>query len=149
MFIFKADKMLNELKENYSGYNILNKLPNIEDKDYNEKLKKIYPKCEAISLDYAVMEKSKNIYVIPADIGWDDIGTWMSLVRYIEPDENKNYLTGNCIACDSKNNIVYSGNKKIILLGAENMFCIDADNVLVIGPKDKLKEVHELRNKQI
>ena len=93
------------------------------------------------------MEKSKNIYVIPGDFGWDDIGTWNSLLRYIKPDEKDNFFKGNVKEYDSKNNIIYAGDKKVILLNAEDIFCIDADNVLVIGNRDKLKEVHELRNK--
>lgn len=147
MFIFNVENMLNELKENYSGYEVLENLPKIQDGNYNEKLNELYPECESISIDYAVMEKSHNIYVIPGDFGWDDIGTWMSLLRYIKPDENGNYLKGDVTSYNSKENIVYAGGKKIILLNAEDIFCIDADGVLVIGNRENLKEVHELRNK--
>lgn len=148
MFIFNVDTMLKELQENYSGYETLKTLPSIENSTYKEELDKLYSLCESISIDYAVMEKSKNIYVIPGDFGWDDIGTWLSLLRYIKPDENGNYIKGNVKTYDSKNNIVYAGEKKIILLNAEDVFCIDTDDVLVIGNKDSLKAVHELRNKQ-
>ena len=147
MFIFNIGNMLNELKEHYSGYELLKKLPNIEDENYETELNNLYSECESISIDYAVMEKSNKIYVIPGDFGWDDIGTWMSLLRYIKPDDNGNYLKGNVVTYNSKDNIVYSGEKKIILLNAENVFCIDADGVLVIGNKESLKDVHELRNK--
>ena len=147
MFIFNVDAMLNELKQNYSGYSILEKLPKIDDKGYEEELDKLYSNCESISIDYAVMEKSNNIYVIPGDFGWDDIGTWMSLLRYINPDNNGNYIKGNVITYDSSDNIIYAGNKKIVLLDAENIFCIDTDEVLVIGKKESIKKVHELRNK--
>lgn len=147
MFIFDVNNMLNELEENYSGYNLLKGLPNIDDENYIEKLEKLYPECESISIDYAVMEKSKNIYVVPGNFGWDDIGTWNSLERYIEKDSDGNILSGNNVAYNSKNNIVYSGNKKIILLDVDNVFCIDTDEVLVIGNKDSINKVHELRNK--
>lgn len=147
MFIFNVNNMLNELKSNYSGYNLLENLPNINSEDYNKVLENAYPKCEAISIDYAVMEKSKNIYVVPGDFGWDDIGTWNSLERYIEKDEKSNILNGNIEEYGAKNNIVYSGNKKVILLDAEDIFCIDTDDVLVIGKRDSIAKVHELRNK--
>lgn len=147
MFIFNADSMLEELKINYSGYNVLRELPGIDEKNYQDKLKEIYPKCESISIDYAVMEKSKNIYVIPGDFGWDDIGTWNSLERYIPKDKDENILNGNIIAYNSKNNIVYAGDKKVVLLDAEDIFCIDTDGVLVIGKKSSISKVHELRNK--
>jgi len=147
MFIFDVNNMLKELEKNYSGYEVLKALPSIDENNYKEELEEIYRECESISIDYAVMEKSKNIYVIPGDFGWDDIGTWNSLLRYIKPDENNNFFKGTIKEYDSKNNIVYAGNKKVILLNAEDIFCIDAEDVLVIGSRDKLKEVHELRNK--
>ena len=147
MFIFNVDNMLKEISDNYTGYSLLKNLPKITDNNYKEELEKIYSECESISIDYAVMEKSKNIYVIPGNFGWDDIGTWMSLLRYIKPDENENYLKGNITTYNSNNNIVYAGDKKIILLNTSDIFCIDTENVLVIGKKESLKEVHELRNK--
>ena len=147
MFIFDVNNMLNELEINYSGYNILKELPNIESTNYLEKLKELYPECESISIDYAVMEKSKSIYVIPGNFGWDDIGSWNSLERYIQKDINSNILNGNVESYNSKNNIVYSGDKKVILLDASDVFCIDTDNVLVIGSRDSINKVHELRKK--
>lgn len=146
MFIFNANNMLNELETNYSGYNVLKELPSIHDSNYEEKLTELYPKCEAISIDYAVMEKSQNIYVIPGDFGWDDIGTWNSLERYITKDENENILNGKVQAYNSKNNIVYAGGKEVILLNADNIFCIETDDVLVIGDRNTINKVHELRN---
>lgn len=145
MFIFDVNNMLKELETNYSGYNVLSNLPAIDNTYYEEKLKEIYPKCESISIDYAVMEKSKNIYVIPGDFGWDDIGTWNSLERYLEKDKNENILNGNIYTYNSDNNIVYSGNKKVVLLDAENLFCIDTDDMLVIGKRDSINKVPELR----
>ena len=68
-------------------------MPKIESTNYKEELDKLYPKCESISIDYAVMEKSQSIYVVPGDFGWDDIGTWTSLERYIAKDENENILS--------------------------------------------------------
>lgn len=147
MFIFNANHMLKELEVNYSGYPILENLPAIESKEYEEKLNQTYSQCEAISIDYAVMEKSENIYVVPGDFGWDDIGTWNSLERYIQKDENGNLLKGDVISIQAKDNMVYAGNKKVILLGTQDIFCIDTDDILVIGTKDSLKEVHELRKK--
>ena len=133
MFIFDINNMLKELKTNYSGYNVLEKLPKLESTDYESKINELYPECESISIDYAVMEKSKNIYVIKGNFGWDDIGTWNSLERYIPKDE--------------ENNVVYAGDKKVILLDAKDIFCIDTDNVLVIGNKESINKVHELRKK--
>lgn len=148
MFIFNIEHMLKELKNNFSqAYETLSVLPNITSDKYYESLKENYEKCESISIDYAVMEKSKSIKVIPTDFGWDDIGSWKSLKRYIEPDKNWNYSKGDNEFIESKNNIVYAGNKKIILYGIDDIFCIDSENTLIIGKNSKLDTVHELRNR--
>ena len=149
MFIFNLDFMLNEFKKNFNkSYEILNNLPKITDENYLKKAKEEYVKCEATSIDYTVMEKSDAIYVIPNDFGWDDIGTWIALQRYIEPDSQSNFIKGNVSAFNSKNNVVYGEGKKIILLDVDDIFCIDADDVIVIGKKEKLRELHELRNQK-
>ena len=93
------------------------------------------------------MEKSDAVYVIPSDFGWDDVGTWNALLRYISPDEDGNYKKGNIDTYDATGNIVYTTNKKVVLLGAENIFCINSEDAIIIGSKDKLSEVHELRKK--
>lgn len=148
IFIFNVNHMLKEFEEKYSEtYELFKKLPAIDDKEYNSKTKEIYSKAEEKSIDYAIMEKSNSIYVIPGDFGWDDIGTWLALQRYIKPDENNNYIRGNVRSINSKNNVIYADNKEIILLDLEDTFCIDSDNVIVIGKKEKLSELHKLRNK--
>jgi len=148
MFIFNVEYMLKELKQNFKqGYEIMEKLPSIKDDNYMEILNKEYQKCESISIDYAVMEKSNDIYVIPSEFGWDDIGTWTALQRYIKPDVSHNFCTGNVETYNSNNNIVYGGNKKIVLLDVDDIFCIEADDVIIIGKKEKMSEVHKYRNK--
>lgn len=147
MFIFNIDYMLEELKQNCNeSYSMLANLPKVDDINYETELKKVYKECEAISIDYAVMEKSKNIYVIPSEFGWDDIGTWKSLERYIEHDQNGNVCLEKIYTEDAKNNVIYAEGKKIVLLGVEDLFCIDSNGVLIIGKKDKLSEAHNYRN---
>ena len=148
IFIFNINYMLKEFEEKYSNtYKLFLDLPKIGDKDFNEKTKEIYCQAEEISVDYAIMEKSDAIYVIPGDFGWDDIGTWLALQRYIKPDENNNYIRGKVRAINSKNNIIYTSNKEIVLLDLEDVFCIDSDDLIVIGKREKLGELHKLRNK--
>ena len=150
IFVFNIDYMLKELSSNYSkAYILLKQLPRIDDNNYKTVLNEIYPKCESISIDYAVMEKSKNIYVIPSSFGWDDIGTWKSLERYIRKDENDNYIKGQVSTYDSYNNILYSQNKKIIAIGVDNIYCIETDNKIVIGVKENVDELVKYREKEI
>ena len=68
------------------------------------------------------------------------------LERYITKDDNENILNGKVQAYNSRNNIVYAGGKEVILLNADNIFCIETDDVLVIGDRNTINKVHELRN---
>lgn len=148
MFVFNSNYMLEELKNNYQeGYKLLKNLPAIDDENYKNELEKVYKKCEAISIDYAVMEKSKSIHVIPSDFGWDDIGTWRALQRYIKPDEASNIIKGKVETYNSSNNVVYAEDKKVILIDVNDIFFIESNDMIVIGKKDKISEVDQLRNK--
>ena len=150
MFIFNVDYMLKELENNYNKtFKLLQQLPSIYDENYEKIVKEIYPECENISIDYAVMEKSKNIYVIPSNFGWDDIGTWKSLERYIEKDEKDNLVKGQASIYNSSNNVLYSGDKKIVVIGLDNIFCIESDDLIVVGPKEKIEELKNYREKEI
>lgn len=150
MFIFNINYMLKELMINYKeGYEMLQKIPSIHSKNYEEILNEIYPKCESISIDYAVMERSKNVYVIPSNFGWDDIGTWQALERYITPDNAKNFIKGNVSVYDSSNNTIYGEDKKIVFIGIENLYCIETENMVVVGKKDKIQELSKYREKEV
>lgn len=150
MFIFNVDYMLKELENNYNKtFKLLQQLPSIYDENYNKLLKEIYPESENISIDYAVMEKSKNIYVIPSNFGWDDIGTWKALERYVEKDDKDNVIKGQASIYNSSNNVLYSGEKKIVVIGLDNIFCIESDDMIVIGPKEKMEELKNYREKEM
>jgi len=148
MFIFNNLEMIKEIKENDTvNYELLKDLPDIADKNYHDFLNRQYEKCNKISIDYAVMEKSKNVYTIPSSIGWDDVGSWMALSRYTKEDQDNNILKGDIEVIDSHNNVVYGNNKKIILLNMDDIFCIDSDDALIIGKKEDIKEVAKLKDR--
>ena len=148
MFIYNNNSMLDEIKNNLPNeYNLLKDLPSITDDNYNSFLNENYEKCTKISIDYAVMEKSKNIYAIPSDINWDDVGSWKALERYTDGDNEGNVIKGDTRVINSHNNVIYGNDKKIVLLNVDDLFCIDSNDVIVIGKKEDLGIVHELRDK--
>ncbi len=149
MFIFNVNYILKELEKNCNyTYQILQQLPNIYDENYQKILNETYAECENISIDYAVMEKSNNIYVIPSDFGWDDIGNWQSIQRYLAPDDYDNIIKGNAKVYNSRNNIIYAGDKKIILQDIENIFCIESNDIIIIGKKNNISETYKIREKE-
>lgn len=108
-------------------------------------IEKIYPQCVNISIDYGIMEKADNVYVIPASFGWSDLGTWASAYDTIEKDYLGNAVAGdNVIIIDATKNMVHADNKKLVLLqGLEDFIVVDTKDVLLICKKDKEQEIKE------
>ena len=146
MFIFNSNYMEKELKKQVPLiYNVIYSLPKINDSEFKIKLDESYINCDDISIDYAVMEKSNDIYVIPANFGWDDIGTWRSLERYTKKDENKNIIKGNADVVDCTNCVVYGNGKRIVAINVEDTYIIDGDDAIVICNKENIDNVKKYR----
>ena len=78
-------------------------------------IKKTYSQCKNISIDYAIMEKAENVYVVPGDFGWSDLGSWNALHEIRESDENDNVIEGNAMMYNSKDNYVLGKKDKLIV----------------------------------
>lgn len=106
-------------------------------------IERIYPQCVNISIDYGIMEKADNVYVIPSSFGWSDLGTWASAYDTLEKDYLENAVAGdNVMIIDATKNMVHADNKKLILLqGLEDFIVVDTADVLLICKKDKEQEI--------
>lgn len=148
MFLWKTKHILNEIKKYApSTYEALHNLNSINEDEIQEYINNNYNKTEPISIDYAVLEKSKKIFVIPSEIGWDDIGTWNSIERYRKKDSNNNIIIGNVKQFDSIGNIIISSNKPIILDGVESLYIIETEDRVIIGDKGKIDNINEIKNR--
>lgn len=106
-----------------------------------------YPKSENISIDYAIMEKAKNVYTIPSDIGWSDLGTWNSLFEVSEKNEDNNVLIANGhqkINNSSGCIINAPSGKMIVIEDLRDYIIVDNDNVLLIYPRSKEQEIKSI-----
>lgn len=110
-----------------------------------EAIARIYPQCTNISIDYGIMEKADNVYLIPSSFGWSDLGTWNSAYENMERDANGNAVSaGNVMAFDSSKNIINVKNEKLVVLqGLENYIVIDTGDVLLICERSKEQEIKE------
>lgn len=106
---------------------------------------RIYPQCVSISIDYAVMEKADNVYVIPASFGWSDLGTWKSAYETFEKDYLENAVGGNevMIIDATKNMVQVPNNKLVVLQGLDDFIVVDTNDVLLICKKDKEQEIKD------
>ncbi|MFT3979432.1 MAG: mannose-1-phosphate guanylyltransferase [Ferruginibacter sp.] len=153
-FLWNAGIFLWEVKNIVKAFELL--LPEIhevfdaEKANFNtereeDAIERIYPQCVNISIDYGIMEKADNVYVIPASFGWSDLGTWKSAYDTIEKDYLDNAVAGdNVIVFDSTHNMVHADNEKLIVLqGLEDYIVVDTEDVLLICKKDKEQEIKE------
>ena len=97
-----------------------------------------------ISIDYAVMEKSSNIAVVPLTLSWSDIGSWDSVFDVLEKDHNQNVKIGNVFDVDTKNCLILGGKRLISTIGLEDMLIIETDDAILIGKKGESQKVKKL-----
>ncbi|KOF57145.1 mannose-1-phosphate guanylyltransferase [Clostridium sp. DMHC 10] len=148
MFIWKCSTVLKLTKMYLSKtYEVLSEIAACRENSFEEVLEEKYPEVENISVDYGIMEKAKNMYVIPCDFGWDDIGTWYSVERYRDKDEDNNVCVGEIKNIDGKNNIVVANGKPIVVVGLSDVFVLESDDIIFVGKKKMLKELKKLRKK--
>jgi mannose-1-phosphate guanylyltransferase len=104
-----------------------------------------YATCESISIDYGIMEESKNVVVISADIGWSDLGTWGSIYTHLPLDENRNALVGkNVILYDSSDNIVNVPQEKLVVLqGLKDYIVVESDGILLVCKKEEEQKIKQ------
>lgn len=151
MFVWKTQNilMLTERYLNYT-YQILNEIASTTEDNYEAVLNEKYSHVDNISVDYGIMESAKEIYVITGDFGWDDIGTWKSLERYVSKDVNNNISIGDIKTIESCNNIIYGNEKPIVVVGLNEIFVVETEDIVFIGNRasiDNIKEIKQVLNK--
>jgi len=109
-----------------------------------EALQTVYPQLQSISIDYGILERSDEVLVVPADFGWNDIGTWDALGAIFPPDEQGNIVKCNHVGIDTRNSIIYSNCRLITTIGIEDLIIADTDDALLICPKDNAQAVKEM-----
>ena len=108
-----------------------------------------YAKAENISIDYAILEKAENVYVLPATFDWNDLGTWGSLHEKLDKDDNNNAVVNATVLLENaSNNIIRANGKKIIVIdGLNDYIIVDKDDVLLIYPKCKEQDIKKIVSK--
>lgn len=145
IFIWNAKMVVNTIANLVP--NLASVFDNIEPYFYTEKEQEIvnqyFPTCPNISIDYAVMEKSKEVFVYPANFGWSDLGTWGSLYTHLQQDENNNAAVGHDInLVDCKNCIVHTpSERKVVIQGLDNYIIAESDNTLLICKKEEEQNI--------
>lgn len=110
-----------------------------------ELIEEIYAQCPSISIDFGIMEKASNVYIIPSSFSWSDLGTWNSAYANMDRDYFDNAVVGSDVMVfDTHHSIIHAPDKKLILVqGLDDYIIVDTDDVLMICKKDKEQEVKD------
>ena len=146
MFMFKAGVFLDELKK-YSPKVYDASLQALENSSNNDMIRIKYEDMLAIpedSIDYAVMEKSTKVKVIPSNIDWSDVGSFDALYEELPKDGNGNTLNDKHISIDSKNNLIQGNNKYIATIDVEDLIIVDTGDALLVSKKGSSQKVKQV-----
>lgn len=150
IFIWKASVVVESFNEYLPEmFNLFNEGEDFLNTSKEENfIKNTYSEAQNISIDYAIMEKSNSVYVIPASFKWSDLGTWGSLHEELAKDENNNaVVNAQLMPQDANGNMIYTHNSKVVVLeGLQDYIIVDDKDVLLIVPKEKEQEIKEIRN---
>ena len=147
MFIWSSKSIVNSFKQNMfeihdlfkDGFGIY-----CTDKEHDF-IQEIYAQCVNISVDYAILEKADNVYVLPCDIGWTDLGTWGSLYNQVDKDPNENAIVGKSVKLyNSTKNIISNPTDKLIVIdGLEDYIVVNTSDALLICKKDDEQKIKQ------
>jgi mannose-1-phosphate guanylyltransferase/mannose-6-phosphate isomerase len=103
-----------------------------------------FSRCRSESIDYAVMEKTRDALVLPLDAGWSDVGSWSSLFDALPADEEGNVLHGDVLTHDTRDCYVHSTSRLVAAVGMEDHVIVETKDAILVAPKDRVQDVKEL-----
>lgn len=147
MFLFKVSNILERVRE-YSKvtYEALKNVYIEDEVNISSCIEECYKKTEPVSIDYGIMEKSNDIYVMKSDIGWDDIGTWKALERYKVKDTYGNIIDNRTKVIDSRSNISITGGKKVVMIGINDTMTLETENIIFVVNKKYMDKLKDFKN---
>jgi len=144
--IAKTSTMLKEIEEylphNYQG--LMKIRASLGTGKESDVINSVYNEMEAISIDYGVIEKSKHVFMIQGNFGWNDVGSWPSAAQYWPKDSNKHSFIGDVVSLDSFECIVYSPKKPVALLGVKDLVIVEDEDALLVCKKERAQDVKKL-----
>lgn len=146
MFIWKVSTILNNIKmylpETFAGLERIREAIGTEHQD--DVLEKEFCAFPSESIDYGIMEKASNIYILTGSFGWDDVGSWLAVERIKTSNEFGNVINGNVVTVNTKNSIIQGGEKLIATVGLQDIIVVDTDDALLICAKDSAGDIKKV-----
>lgn len=146
MFVWKVSSILSNIKqflpELFKG--LIKIQSAIGSEADSVVLEREFPKFASDSIDYGIMEKAENIYILPGTFGWDDVGSWLAVGRIKKSNESGNVVSGNIITIGCKNNIIQGDKKLIATVGIEDLIIVDTEDATLICDKDSAGDIKKV-----
>ena len=148
IFVWKADMLLNEFKKHCPGItDVLGRdVEKFGTGSEQEYINKVYPETPSISVDYAILENSDEVFTISSDIGWSDLGTWNSLHSFLDKDENSTVTLGrNTYLSETSGSLISSDSQKLVVIkGLKDYIVVDEADALLIYPREDEQEIKKV-----
>ncbi|EFC9694607.1 mannose-1-phosphate guanylyltransferase/mannose-6-phosphate isomerase [Escherichia coli] len=147
MFMFKASVYLEELKKHRPDiYEICEQTASLSynDLDFIRLPKHIFQDCPSESIDFAVMEKTKNCIVRPVDIGWSDVGSWHSLWDISDKTQDGDVCKGDILTYNTKNNYIYCESALVAAVGVEDIVIVQTKDAILVSKKTEVQDVKKI-----
>lgn len=146
MFIWKVSSILKNMKKYMPDtYDALKRIQDAFGTETEETvLEKEFYGIQSQSIDYGIMEKTEDIYILPGTFGWDDVGSWLAVERIKKTNEFGNVVNGNIITVNTHNCIIQGEKKLIATVGLEDMIVVDTEDATLICSKDHAGEIKKV-----
>ena len=146
IFVFRADVILEEIRRAMPvlGEQLDAIEASLGSPGYQRTLRRVFPDCPSISIDYGVMEKSHRIAVVPADFGWSDVGSFAALADVRTTDHLGNVAEGDAVVIDGRNNVVLATkDRPVAVVGIEDVVVVDAGDAILVCHRDRAQDVRK------
>ena len=146
IFVFRADVILEEIRRAMPvlGEQLDAIEASLGSPGYQRTLRRVFPDCPSISIDYGVMEKSHRIAVVPADFGWSDVGSFAALPDVRATDHLGNVAEGDAVVIDGRNNVVLATkDRPVAVVGIEDVVVVDAGDAILVCHRDRAQDVRK------
>lgn len=146
IFVWKNKTILREIEEHLPRLfeDLMEIKPALGTPREAETVNRVYNQIKSISIDYGVMEYAKEVSVLRGSFGWNDLGSWDEVYKFLDKDSNENVLVGEHLLKDSKSCYIDAPQKLVALVGIDNLIVVDTEDALLICPRDRAQDVKDL-----
>lgn len=143
IFVFRIQDFLEELGRQEPGiFEAINRI--VESGNDSKILKDVYSGIKKISIDYGIMEKAKNVAVVPASFDWNDLGSWEAIYQHLAKNKEQNATQGNILTHDTSSSLLISKKGLLATIGLKDMAIIQTDDAVLVSPRHRVQEVKSL-----